>query len=388
MNVNEMHIAVQQGVDKINSLQADLLLPQEIDIELNKSQQRFINTKYNGNNPSRQGFEQSQKRIDDIRTLVREYVAPTTYKEQYNNDIWVDQFQLPSDYMYLVNQRSEVLIDNCKTIPFDYSNYDPVYYVTIPFSNLHDGTTYISNLELVADPSDGTLGQVNMLTGIVWGNYNFPADNMNLQADIEDPANWGPGFEFYWEEFGNINVPNSFIVIVDTSVHTFFNWDSSITNAVSAVNLITSAIGTFPTSTGLQDSMNTLAYAQFAEDALGVKRIAQPNADRIYSLNKFVQQDDLAKLLDDPFNTTKHTSPLTTIRGRYIDIYTSDIFIIDKVKITYIRYPRNISLPLGISCELPDHTHQEIVDTAVSSILEGISDPRYKSHQLEVSKNE
>ena len=81
-------------------------------------------------------------------------------------------------------------------------------------------------------------------------------------------------------------------------------------------------------------------------------------------------------------------SPLTTIRGEYIDIYTSDIFIIDKVKITYIRKPKNISLSLGIGCELPDHTHQEIVDMTVSSILEGITDPRYKSHQLEVSKNE
>ena len=41
-----MHIAIQQGVDKINSLQADMLLPEEIDIELNKSMSRFLNTKY------------------------------------------------------------------------------------------------------------------------------------------------------------------------------------------------------------------------------------------------------------------------------------------------------------------------------------------------------
>ena len=37
MNVTEMHIAIQQGVDKINSLQADSLLSEEIDIELNKT---------------------------------------------------------------------------------------------------------------------------------------------------------------------------------------------------------------------------------------------------------------------------------------------------------------------------------------------------------------
>jgi hypothetical protein len=93
-------------------------------------------------------------------------------------------------------------------------------------------------------------------------------------------------------------------------------------------------------------------------------------------------------MLLDPFNTTKYTDPLTTIRGNEIDIYTSDIFIIDTVKITYIRNPRDISLPLGIDCELPIHSHQEIVDMTVSSILEGISDPRYKTHQIEVSKNE
>ena len=36
MTVGEMHLAIQQGVDKINSFQADLLLPQEIDLELNQ----------------------------------------------------------------------------------------------------------------------------------------------------------------------------------------------------------------------------------------------------------------------------------------------------------------------------------------------------------------
>ena len=104
--------------------------------------------------------------------------------------------------------------------------------------------------------------------------------------------------------------------------------------------------------------------------------------------NTFVQHDDVFTLLHDPFNTTKKTDPLTTIRGNNIDIYTNDIFIIDAVKITYIRNPKKISLSLGIDCELPDHTHQTIVDMAVSSILEGISDPRYQTHEAEVGKNE
>ena len=109
MNVQQMHLAVQQGVDKINSLQADVLLSQEIDIELNKSLIKFIATRYGKNNTYRKGFEENQKRIDDLRNLVTEYSGQTTYKEQLNRNIWVDTFSLPTDYMYLVSQQSKVI---------------------------------------------------------------------------------------------------------------------------------------------------------------------------------------------------------------------------------------------------------------------------------------
>tara|TARA_R110000765_G_scaffold422681_1_gene530638 strand:+ start:383 stop:1546 length:1164 start_codon:yes stop_codon:yes gene_type:complete len=387
MNVTQMHIAIRQGVDKINSLQADMLLPQEIDIELNKSQSRFINTKYGHNNIYQKGFEESQKRIDDLRSLVKEYTAPTTYKEQYNNSYWIDQFQLPLDYLYLVNQRSEVAIDKCAPLSYTYSNYNPVAYMIIPFSNFHNGTSFITGLTLMADPSNLGAGNSPMLT-LAFGAYTYPADLTALQTDIQLAGNWSPGFDFYWESYGNITAPNSFIVIVDTATLTYYNWDSSITNAVSLTNLITTAVGQFSTSTGPTDPINTLAYADYTDSALGNKRIAGVGSTTEFGVNKFIQQDDIHALLEDPFNTTKYTSPLTTIRGRYIDIYTSAIFIIDKVKITYIRKPKQISLSLGISCELPDHTHQEIVDRTVNSILEGISDPRYKTQSIEIGKNE
>ena len=78
MNIQDMHLAIRQGVDKINSLQADLLLSEELDIELNKAQTRFINNRLIIRNG--QGFEVSQKRIDDLRNLLREYESAVTYK--------------------------------------------------------------------------------------------------------------------------------------------------------------------------------------------------------------------------------------------------------------------------------------------------------------------
>ena len=69
-----MHIAVNLGVQKIGSFQVDNLLPEEIDHELNLAQRRFIKQRYsNLSNAKRQGFEQSQKRLDDLRNLLEDY---------------------------------------------------------------------------------------------------------------------------------------------------------------------------------------------------------------------------------------------------------------------------------------------------------------------------
>tara|TARA_R110002020_G_scaffold262636_1_gene477095 strand:- start:4 stop:1161 length:1158 start_codon:yes stop_codon:yes gene_type:complete len=385
MNVNQMHLAIQQGVDKINSLQADMLLPQEIDIELNKSMSRFLNTKYGKNNIYRKGFEESQKRIDDLRSLVMEYEAPVVFKEQYNNNFWIDQFRLPSDYLYLVNQRSEIFTNNCNPISYSLDDNNPTSYFVLPFDNLHNGTDMTESIVMAADPADLTLGTAYLAS---WPNtWTYPQDIQQLKDHLLDSTNWGTGFEIYWEMYGQLHHPNSFIVIVDTNTYPWFNWDSSVTTNVSPLQ--TTLLASYPGSTGPTDpSYNEYVYGQYSENSLGAKRLPSGDSTREFTFNKFIQHDDIFKLLDDPFNTTKHTSPLTTMRGEYIDIYTSDIFIIDKVKITYIRKPKQISLSLGISCELPEHTHQEIVDRTVSSILEGISDPRYQTHQSEVGKNE
>jgi len=46
MTIEEMHIAVNLGVQKIASFQVDNLLPQEIDHELNNAMDRFIKQRY------------------------------------------------------------------------------------------------------------------------------------------------------------------------------------------------------------------------------------------------------------------------------------------------------------------------------------------------------
>ena len=370
-----MHLAIQQGVDKINSLQADLLLSQEIDIELNKSQMRFINTKYGKNNKYRKGFEESQKRIDDLRTLLREYEAPVNFKETLGVKFSIDSFTLPFDYLYLVSTLSKVHRNNsCTRVNFILAEPLPVIFFTISLDIFvcNNNTSIANSIIMYEDANDLTKGQA-----IVWQNnnsYAFPQDINSVKENILN--NIGPGFAIYWEQFGDLNYQGQFIIVPDENLYPWLEWDSSAGTITTLVNVDSGG--------GHLQSKNPI-YSAFN---LKAKRHLTAPPVEVTVSSTYVQHDDIFTLLTDPFNTTKYTDPLYTIRGNAIDIYTSDIFIIDAVKITYLRKPSKISLSLGISCGLPEHCHQEIVDMTVSSILEGISDPRYQTHQIEVNKNE
>ena len=78
-------IELQEAFEiEINRIDAHLEKPKSIDIEywLNKGLEKFYKTRYSGINYKQLGFEQNQKRIDDLRTLieVQHYVLDdTTY---------------------------------------------------------------------------------------------------------------------------------------------------------------------------------------------------------------------------------------------------------------------------------------------------------------------
>ena len=101
MNIQEMHIAVSQGVDKIHSFQADVLLPEEIDLELNKNIHRFISQRFNTKgNKYGTGFEQSQKRIDDI------YAAPRLLQRPHET-LWNALRAMGADIEELSNEKGQ-----------------------------------------------------------------------------------------------------------------------------------------------------------------------------------------------------------------------------------------------------------------------------------------
>lgn len=115
MTVADMHIAVKMGLDKSEALSLPAFQTEELDFWLNDSVDRFVKTRYSGNNPFGTAFEQSQKRTDDLRTLIVETrlipVASTDVFDKPNSYI-VEATNFPTDYLLFLNDEVTITFNH------------------------------------------------------------------------------------------------------------------------------------------------------------------------------------------------------------------------------------------------------------------------------------
>jgi hypothetical protein len=378
MTVNEMHIAVNQGVQKIASFQVDNLLPQEIDHELNLAMMRFIKQRFNyTSNQKGKGFEQSQKRIDDLRSLLVEHTGETFYEgrvytSNYSN-VYVDRYTLPLDYLFLVSVRTDVKykcnVDINSLISFTYNQRSAV---KVDLTPPQPGYV-LTGLERWNQAAGNWEGIVNLPLGETITN-DLLLDSGNYYFGIR------PSISFPEGTYGatvqqSPQLDSNHINLINTV------WDGTVWGSGSTVSVRATWI--------LPGDMTTAYVVPHSITQTITKRTRLCSAcnNRI-SLASFGQHDDILYMMDDPFNMSWYHEPTYTIEENYIDVYTDNQFVVPNVKIKYIRKPAEISYTHGIGCELAVHTHHEIVEMTVKSILEGIQDPRYQTQTMETFESE
>lgn len=106
MTITELHNAIKQELDKTSSLELPAFENEEIDYWLNQTiSMDFINQRYSGNNFKRTSVEETEKRIEDLRTLVTNSTLTSVSKSYYTNNYC---FTLPSDYYLLLSDAVEI----------------------------------------------------------------------------------------------------------------------------------------------------------------------------------------------------------------------------------------------------------------------------------------
>ena len=110
-----MHIDFRVKFNKVNSNKNKSFLTQEIDLFLNDQLDKFIEirTTPKGNYKG-EGFEDTQKRLDDIRTVIKEGTTDSDDPEYSSKTPlvlfsfeWGKKITLPSDYLKLVSDWSD-----------------------------------------------------------------------------------------------------------------------------------------------------------------------------------------------------------------------------------------------------------------------------------------
>lgn len=333
MTVKDLHIAIDLELNKVNSNLYDIILPQEKDYFLNRAQERFIKQRYTAiSNTKQRGFEMSQKRIDDLRNLL----IPNYYDKVYqlpSTDFDVDtkaRFYFPDDYLFLTSNRSKVYYNDCTSITQSTSTES----FNVSLVNIPDTTTTYGLLVVSVDGAP------------IINKDNHP---ILLTYTNEDKSYL---IDYLIEQLNLTNLPN-------------WQFYSSFKNLSSEIVGVKTTTGNISISLGEETvTYNTSIESYNYFTATGGKDLVVAN--------RFIQQDDVYIVQQDPFNKTSVIDgPLCIIHNNSIDVFFDpNNFIVKEIAISYIRKPKLINLEQNQTCELAEHTHAEIVRDAVNLLLE------------------
>lgn len=112
MTITEAHIEFKIRYDKTDSLNYPNFLPEEIDVFLNNAIEKFIEQRAYGTNAKRLGLEETQKRDDDLRNIIKNS-AITPNAATSNNKPHGRFISLPTDYRHAIQEEATVNYIDC-----------------------------------------------------------------------------------------------------------------------------------------------------------------------------------------------------------------------------------------------------------------------------------
>lgn len=364
MLIKEWHTQLRQELNKINSALYDVLLEQEIDMAFNKMIEVYFNDRYSPkSNKKKEGFEESQKRIDDLRSLTTVYKNTAILGSNFQNSFDYDKrtlFILPQDYRYKIATRIKTTMPVCNTI-FTPNQTSINYYIygfdLTSISNYNTFSIRTKSPNITILPANSNLS-------------NYTSEDFNLVKNIiidslntyEGPAgSYKTTKPVYFENFYTYT-NNGYLFIVYQSI---------------------------PDNSKLLQYYNGTTWVDFTNliTITDVKYVIGQN-NQVIS-DRMSSHDDIYAMQADPFNKTVDYSPSAFFEDKYYyTLYDKNNFVVNEVEMTYLRTPRTVSYYANISSDMPESTHQEIISLTAQYFLEEFESPRWNTHKETVSNTE
>lgn len=357
----EMHIAVRQGLEKIDSFQDEHFFADEIDLQLNRSQDRFIEDLIDNFN------EDKQVRLSYVSNLItRNKKLDAIISESTDSDYQANSVYsiLPSDYKYLLNSRSNTYRDTtypgCETLlssSISTSTYTE-YIAIVPwpepssaFNNLyfHRPRIEVDSVDIYRAPiSIGTFSELTSKFVII----NNIIESINRDSTLP--------YEVYWEQYRDIYYQNTFI---------FVSNDASVDTDV--VRAIVYEDDTTTEDVATSDTFSSTDYLVY-----------NPSSSLLSNQypNRILESEESYNFQarTNKFYGTKYYEPIGILDDK-LSIFYNESFIVRDITIDYIRNPRQISLALDQSCEMSNAGARRIVDLTIEYFKLVIENPSYQA---------
>jgi len=227
MDIQSLHYDFKIKMDRVDSLSSQDFNSAEIDWLLNEAQLVFIKRRYTDlSNNKRKGFEASQKRIDDLATLVVKYPEQPALIPTLDDGVYyLDLADTTHPYMFLLQAycNIEVSTDCIKSAPLKFIQHDdfreslrdPFNSPSLDYLPYNMGRS-INNPTIAAIyiyPGDYTIPEVfveyiKYPSRVSLGNYVYIDGNIYPAATLELPKQTHPEIVDIACELAALNIEN------------------------------------------------------------------------------------------------------------------------------------------------------------------------------------
>jgi hypothetical protein len=337
MTIKEMHIALDNQLLLLSSNRKLRLLPQDKDYLLNLAQYDFIERRSSKKlNSKQEGFEDTVKRLTDLRELKRS-TSLVAYIDTFDNRRVF--CVLPNDCYKIIPSGSCDLEYSCNgSFKTTTNGTKSIQYVSIPFNDDASGSAGEYYQGMIISITNTVPTTTTIFTHSGYMVRSTVGKFMVINEAISYINNLNV-CSIYWETYGNIYIPNNFIIIPTDQTETY---------TIATITYNTSVTNTASFATPLSYNYNNGS-----------------SATTIKKPNDLVSTEDIESLLNNYYFTkNRYLKPIRTVDWNFIRVYQDTTFKVVTIYLDYIKYPRILSLDANVNCELGIQAQNEIVSIA------------------------
>jgi hypothetical protein len=334
MQVEQMHIDVEQAIQLVSSNARRKLYPEEIDWILNKMVDRYIATHASGIR-ERAGAAESLMHTQRLSSLLT-FIDRQLYVQEPNilkTVLPYEVHEMLSTELGVVNLCGQPALSSRALVKRHILPLKP----STLLSGWYNQVILRVNASQVFSIQSYATARGVAFTGIDSSDIWYIKDILLAELSKQ-------GYHVHWESYGDKAYPGA--IIFDAIP------ESTIDISIDGVTTVATV-----------ESTPLTAYI---------------NENPVRYPGRLYFQTNMPQMRTGAFTDTYYRNPLCYLQDNTLTVETSSSFIVRFARIYYVRKPQKIDIHLKNNCELPESVHTDICDLAIEHIKLLRQDPDWE----------